>query len=320
MMMKSTHPYQQERGAVIVFLALILVVILGFTALTIDVGRALDESRRLQIAADAGVLAGAEVLGAGGTMAAITQEVCSLGVANGIASSDVLSVQCGTWASGSFSAACTSTCAGLSTCTGCSGVGVNAVRAVNQRQIGTTFARVLNINSLAPMVEAIAQVPANVSTGCMRPFGIEAAVLGSPQITVGNTFTVGKNSPGNWGKLDVNGINMSSSPNFISAMQSGICHSSVTVGGIQPVGTGFGGNLSTGFNYVLNQSFIIPMVSAFPNGNSGAVTILEFVRVRYLGDNGISGNNWIGTLRLEERNATPPSLLSGASGDPVLTR
>jgi Flp pilus assembly protein TadG len=61
--MECAAPVSNERGAVAVMVALTLPVLLGFAALTIDIGQALVAKNELQDVADAGALAGARRLG-----------------------------------------------------------------------------------------------------------------------------------------------------------------------------------------------------------------------------------------------------------------
>jgi Flp pilus assembly protein TadG len=61
--MEGSALASNERGAVAVMVAIMLPVLLGFAALTIDIGQALVAKNELQDAADAGALAGARRLG-----------------------------------------------------------------------------------------------------------------------------------------------------------------------------------------------------------------------------------------------------------------
>jgi Flp pilus assembly protein TadG len=61
--MECAEPVSSERGAVAVMVAMTLPVLLGFAALTIDIGQALVARNELQDVADAGALAGARRLG-----------------------------------------------------------------------------------------------------------------------------------------------------------------------------------------------------------------------------------------------------------------
>ncbi|MCI0814593.1 MAG: pilus assembly protein, partial [Chloroflexi bacterium] len=61
-----------ERGQSLILLALLLPVVLGFVALTLDVGFALVERRNLQNATDAAALAAAQDLANGESDATVT--------------------------------------------------------------------------------------------------------------------------------------------------------------------------------------------------------------------------------------------------------
>ena len=56
----NVRPAQKQKGQVLVQVALLMVVLLAFLALAIDVGHVYAERRRMQNAADAGALAGAQ--------------------------------------------------------------------------------------------------------------------------------------------------------------------------------------------------------------------------------------------------------------------
>ena len=54
--------HQDERGASAVLVAILLVILFGFTALSIDVARMYEERRELQRTADVAAISGAQVL------------------------------------------------------------------------------------------------------------------------------------------------------------------------------------------------------------------------------------------------------------------
>ena len=62
MQRKSALASRDERGAVMVFVALVMVLLLGFAGLAVDLGNARQQQRNAQSAADAGSLAGAYAL------------------------------------------------------------------------------------------------------------------------------------------------------------------------------------------------------------------------------------------------------------------
>ncbi len=70
-MRRAMIAWRDERGQSLVYLAVAMVVLLGFVALAIDTGLAFVERRRMQNAADAGALAGVSVLSRGGADAEV---------------------------------------------------------------------------------------------------------------------------------------------------------------------------------------------------------------------------------------------------------
>ena len=60
--LKRTNEQQRRRGVVVVQVAVVLTLLLGFVALTIDVGTMYNAKAELQLAADSAALAGAAVL------------------------------------------------------------------------------------------------------------------------------------------------------------------------------------------------------------------------------------------------------------------
>src|SRR3954447_8949498 len=79
---------KDERGAVAIIVALIMVGLLGFTALAVDVAAAWSEKKQLQNGADAGALAIAQACakGACGTPSATAQTYADLNRNNPTAS------------------------------------------------------------------------------------------------------------------------------------------------------------------------------------------------------------------------------------------
>lgn len=299
-----------ERGFIAYLMAIGLVVILSIVALVIDVGIRFFEQRRLQVAVDASSFAAITLLGTSPTNAAVAQEARSLAFSNGVKSSEIGNIECGSWntANRSFSP-CGSSVGGVLTCSLCSDSKVNAVRVTAHKQVLTRFARLVGIRWLAADVLSVAFRKALGETACEKPFGIEAQSILDPNnpTPLGSTFTVGTNSPGNWGKLDLDGINMSSGTNFRNAMQSCATYNTA-VGDVVSSGTGNGGPIATAFQPLIGKEMLFFATSDFGNGNK-PVTIVEPIRVRFEGQQS-SGNKWTATFTLLERNATaivPPT-------------
>ena len=71
-----------ERGQVLVLFAVLIVILLGFAAFSIDIGRQVAERRHVQTAADAGALTACRALIAGETDAAAAQAASEVALAN----------------------------------------------------------------------------------------------------------------------------------------------------------------------------------------------------------------------------------------------
>ncbi len=72
-----------EKGSILVYFALFLVVLIGFAAIALDGSNAYVQQRRAQDAADAAALAGARTLALGGSSSAIDSSVKQLAISNG---------------------------------------------------------------------------------------------------------------------------------------------------------------------------------------------------------------------------------------------
>jgi len=81
--MRVTRLRDDESGAVLVFVAVCLVVLLGMTALTVDLGRAVAIKRDMVNAADAAALAGADVCATEGSVPAARAAAENLSELNG---------------------------------------------------------------------------------------------------------------------------------------------------------------------------------------------------------------------------------------------
>ena len=80
---QAAYVRQDERGATMVYLALVLAVLLGFAGLAIDGSNAYFQRRRMQTAADAAALAGARALAYDMTNAEVSAEIQTVATLNG---------------------------------------------------------------------------------------------------------------------------------------------------------------------------------------------------------------------------------------------
>ncbi len=127
---------RDRRGAVLVFVALGSVVLIGIVGLTIDGGLGMLEDARLGRAADAGALAGARALRQGEPAA--RQAALALAAANG--------------ESGALGAT-------INVAFSKNSFGEDVVTVTASRTLATTFMRVLGINTMGPGAVASATVP-----------------------------------------------------------------------------------------------------------------------------------------------------------------
>ena len=81
---KVKQRLQPEKGAAALYFALVLFLLLGMGSIALDGSNLYAQHRRMQTAADAATLAGANILALGGDTAAIDAEVKSLAMANGV--------------------------------------------------------------------------------------------------------------------------------------------------------------------------------------------------------------------------------------------
>src|SRR5579884_947673 len=139
-----------ERGQVVVLLAVTLTVLLGSSALVIDVGRAYITKRHLQASADAAALAGAQALPDAAAAVAVAQSYSgATGDRNDASNLPAVSV--------------TATTKCLSTTRACNPV--NAIVVQESTSSPTTFARLFGINSFTIGAKATALM----SSGTPRP-------------------------------------------------------------------------------------------------------------------------------------------------------
>jgi Flp pilus assembly protein TadG len=81
---KIKNLFQQEKGATALYFAMVLFLLLGMGSIALDGSNLYVQRSRMQTAADAATLAGANVLALGGNTAAIDAVVKSMAMANGV--------------------------------------------------------------------------------------------------------------------------------------------------------------------------------------------------------------------------------------------
>jgi Flp pilus assembly protein TadG len=139
--LKARFGRREERGQALVLLVLTLTVLLGFAALTIDIGRAYYSKRALQASADAAALAGAQGLPNSSTATTLAKQY-SGGSGSKNARSNLQNVDT------TVSVKCLGS---GSTCSN-----PNAITVTQHTQVGSLFAKVLGINSFSVGAKATA--------------------------------------------------------------------------------------------------------------------------------------------------------------------
>ncbi|MFN8388762.1 MAG: TadG family pilus assembly protein [Bdellovibrionota bacterium] len=273
-----------ERGVSAILLAVTATAIVAVAALAIDLGEGFRQKRLLSIATDAGALYGAQALyylhtsNPTPTQAnRIVADAANFTTEN--APGTAPTVELGVWNAGTFTPA---------------SAGVNAVRVKNQKVMPTVFTGIWGINSILPNTESVAAMGPAGGADCLIPWGLAKSFLQGRNF--GDTLTIPQQSNGNWGKLDING-NMSSGPNYLDAMEHGLCGYPLEVGDTVSPGTG-NAQLQNAFDGRLasNPIVTIPIVNAFGNGNAN-VTIVGFAVVQLIAQRG-NGGGWSGDFKL----------------------
>ncbi len=288
-----------ELGGVVALITVIIFVICAVAAIALDGSLAYLEQRKIHYAADAGALAGARFIAQDPqpTQAQIIAEATTFTLANGAVQPAELAlmggVQLGNWTSGSGFVA---------------GAGpINAIRVPVRRNVPAVFSRILGYTQLSPPVDSIAVVGGTGSSSCNPPFALQDEVLQGMDygdiISVDNYGPSGTTPPddgsGNWGKLDLCGLNMSGSQ-FPPAMVNGVCCGPISIGDVIYPANG-AGHIGQGFDARMSSDPImtIAVIDQFLQGNH-PVVVVGFVVVEILSHHG-NGEGWSAQLRILDR-------------------
>jgi Flp pilus assembly protein TadG len=302
MIRKSKSSPTSESGFVIILFFLVTAVLMTFLAFAIDMGKAYDQQRQIQISADAASLAAISTLGSSASYTTMLSTVGTIALANGITMEELMEQppRCGTWNNGSFVPQSGRICNKTST----------AVEVTIKRSVPTHFARMTDKSEFNLTARSVGYMPPPAGGSCIRPFGIEESYLSSLDISDGDTFSVsGNQGSGTWGKVDIAG-NASSGEEFTSLMLTNMCDEQIVAGNFISVGTGdaainqvFESLLSDSTAPYSWQNMVFAVTSDFGNGN-GTVQIRRFIRVDLLSQQG-QGRGWAATFRIVELDSQP---------------
>lgn len=283
-----------QQGSMIVIASVLIAGLLVIASLVVDVGMVRVQHRQINIAADAGAMAGVlKLLDPTSSTTDVVTEAQNAAAANGLTAAEIAArgtIDVGNWDGSQF-------VSGASP--------LNAVRVPGERSVLFSLGRLI-WTQMNPAVDSIASLAAANDVSCVIPFGLEWPALfdvnnnNAPLYQPGDLFVLTRQDAGNWGKIDIGG-NMSSAPNFIHAMQDIDCSPEVvSVGDSYTVGSGSAGmaGVKDAFEWRLQNEPVLTMaiVDDFPNGNSSTVNVMGFVVVEIMSVTG-SGNNWTITLK-----------------------
>jgi Flp pilus assembly protein TadG len=276
--------HRLERGASLVILAVFLVVLFAFVALSFDVGNVYREQRKAHAATDAAALAGVLKLLSGSPAIDAIGQATLVAATNGVTAaeiSDAGAIQVGTWAGRpkTFTASPTAT------------PPFNAVRVPARRTVNNYFAQIVGMPVMKPAVHSIAEI---------GTLGVPVAVQTD---VVYNAFNSGgalnlTNSAGvsgNWGPVQICDDVMNGENEVEDAIKSANCF--ITLGPTD-ARTGFAG-VKNGLTALIGSEFVMPIVAAWPPGGSGHPVIVDAMEVKLLGVSG-NGNNLTIDLQIEQ--------------------
>lgn len=193
---------REEQGATLVLMSLTLVVLLGFSALVIDIGDARQQKRQVANTADSSALGGAQELP---DLADVATEVKNLALENyGIPLADWTAANCPSSPPSGFSE--------WHSVDGTPCVSYNSsftrVAVVTPTRIhNTTFAKAIGVNQLKVSAMAVAQ-RMMAGLGTVQPYGLYGSAPGNGEVclvTGATPPTAPCNGPntGNFGLLDI---------------------------------------------------------------------------------------------------------------------
>jgi Flp pilus assembly protein TadG len=285
---------RQEKGSAIVLVVIFVAVLFGFAAFSIDLSRVYQQERDMQSATDAAALSAVVLLtNAPPSETSVIQEALTIAQANGVsagevAASNIGTIQVGTWDTNALVFTANTPQSQW-----------NAVQVPAKRSVPMLFAQVLGMSQMTPHVDSVAMEAGLESVVGLIPFGVTTNELQGLQY--GDVITVDTSSPGNWGKIDLCGINMSSNPNFNQYMLTGVpCETSV--GDTPDSGPGFAGVINAfDARMAANPTVVVAVVDSFGDGKK-PVNIEGFIVGQLLAESG-NGSGWSGQIQLLDQFA-----------------
>jgi len=326
---------KSQKGISVVLFAMMLALIFGMAAICIDIGRSFQEQRRMYLAADAVSFAGANILmnlptAAPSPRATAFSQIKAVGAANGLNLSNA-SIIIGNWNSGTGTFNALPTPNPTPNGTPDPIFQGSAVKIDLREPMPPIFARAFGGAGLSPAGRSVSSYTkvTTITTGtpaptpipeCVKPWGVTKSLLDT--VSVGQTITMTKQNSGNWGKVDLldsqgHAINMSSGSNFRDYMAGDQCAAVPGVGQSLSAGTGFGGSINNVLSGLIGSTWLVPVVSAFPNGN-GNVTVYSYARITLISTSG-NGNGFVATFRVDAKYTSITQYTNPPTPTPAVT-
>jgi Flp pilus assembly protein TadG len=196
-----------DRGAVAVMSALLMVALLGVAAFAVDMGIAYASKRELSVTADAAALAGAQAAGIQLQTLYPSGTSCTNAVAGQLLSSATGA------ASDVYDEQRPQNSAAASVTVACDGPDAIDVRVVAEATHDTVFGVVLGVDQLNPGSQSTARISGSRAYSGLRPFAVcdDNLVRGDQTQTQRSQYakkdlvSCGPLPPGNWGLVDFDG-------------------------------------------------------------------------------------------------------------------
>lgn len=154
---------RSEGGDVLVLIAVFIVALFGFAALSLDVGNVYVERNRLQEAGDAAALAAVVDWARGASPSVVETRAQEFAAANGVKTGEVISVRMGAWVHATRTFVPKSSLASTD---------VPAVEVVNRRVVPAHFGRILGTSTINPRTVSVAIVGAATAAGGVLPWAV----------------------------------------------------------------------------------------------------------------------------------------------------
>ena len=242
---------KDERGGILVLVAVLIVVLLGVTALAVDAGDLYQNRRMVVNAADAAALAGAQELAKGGSNNEIENQATTYAGLNGALIGDIT-------------------------------ITSNTVKVDTYNEVELAFARFLGFEKMPVSATATAYVGPFEEWEGLIPIALKESAITEGGIVVIDFHTLGA---GNWGVLSFSGPGSGYNPNTVAGyIRNGYpypvkvyCEVTSTAPGKHVAGAQ--GEVNNALIDIVGSEVYVPIISNEYEPGSKPVEIIGFARV-----------------------------------------